>query len=137
MKIEIVQKSLGKRRQSSFWYDGQVAIIKTDHGTYSLEACGEIRVMFEENGDTYRDHRAIEEAWDRNLTDKGLNKIGEFDGWINNNWFEVVLIPHENNIGVLSSIGDVVDTYDKGIQMLKDYAEDGAYKEEIEKLRKS
>jgi len=136
MKVEIVQKSLGKKRQDSFWYDGQVAVIDTDHGTYSLEACGEIRVMFEENGDDYRDYRAVREAWDRNLTDKDLNKIGEFDGWLNNNWFEIVLIPHDDEIGVLSAIGDVADTYDEGIEMLKAYVEDEYYKEQIESITK-
>jgi len=136
MKVEITQKSLGKKRQSSFWYEGQVAFIETDHGTYSLEACGDIRVMFEEDGEDYRDHWAVEEAWDRNLKDKDLDKIGEFDGWINNNWFEVVLIPDEDNIGVISSIGDVGDTYDEGIEMLKAYAEVRHYKPEIEALRK-
>ena len=135
MKVRLLQKSLGKNRQDSFWYDGQVAVIDTDHGTYSLEACGEIRVMFEENGKDYRNGRAVEEAWDRNLTDKDLNKIGEFDGWINNNWFEVVLIPHEDNIGVLSAIGDVADTYSDGVEMLKQYAKDEVYKAELEEIK--
>jgi hypothetical protein len=92
--------------------------------------------MFEENGDDYRDGRAVEEAWDRNLTDKDLDKIGEFDGWLNNNWFEVVLIPKDDNIGVLSAIGDVADTYDEGIEMLKQYVEDEYYKEQIESITK-
>jgi len=125
MKLEILQKKIGKNRQDSFWYDGQIAVIDTDHGMYSLEACGEKRVMFEENGDDYCGYRAVEEAWNRKLTDKGLNKIDQFDGWINNNWFEVVCIKDDF---VDSAIGDVADTYDEGILMLKQYVADKTYK---------
>ena len=120
MEVITVQGSLGKDRQESFWYVGQVAIVETDHGTYSLEACGDIRVMFEENGEEYCNNRAVREALNRKLTDNDLNKINEFDGWIHNNWFEVVLIPKDGNDDVI--LGDVAYDYDDGITMLKEYA---------------
>jgi hypothetical protein len=136
MKVKIIQPSLDKKRQDSFWYDGQIAIIKTDHGVYSLEACGDIRVMFNENGNEYHGYSAVEEARNRNLTDEELNKLGQFDGWLNNNWFEVVLIPYDKNLGVISAIGDIADTYNDGIEMLKDCAKNEVYKSKLERLKK-
>jgi hypothetical protein len=118
MKVKIIQPSLGTNQQDSFWYNGQIAIIKTDHGTYSLEACGDIKVVFDDET-YYQNHNAVKEALDRNYTDENLNENVEFD---TNNWFEVVLIADDKNIGAFSTVGDIAYTYDDGIEILKECA---------------
>lgn len=125
IKVEIVQPKVDNKHCDSFWYNGQIAVVETDHGTYSLEAVGDIRVMFEVNGDWYNNSRAVDEAWDRRLTDKNLNELNDHDGWGNNNWFEVVCIKQDNS--VQDVIGDVAYDYDEAIEMLKTYVEERIY----------
>ena len=115
MKIKILQKSFGKNRQDSFWYDGQIATGKVGKATLSLETAGTIRVMFEENGELYRDTQAVKEALDRNLTDKNLKEIIVFDGWSNSNWFQI----YSDTTGIAIN-NDVASSYDEAIEMLKE-----------------
>lgn len=124
-KIKIIQPKIDKKHKDAFWYNGQIATIETDHGTYSLEAVGDIKVLFEENGDWYRDSNAVEEAFDRKLTDKDLDKLYKHDGWGNNNWFEVVCIKPNGKVEDL--MGDVSYDYDEAIEMLKTYVEEKVY----------
>jgi len=120
MKINTIQKKLSKNRQESFWYNGEVANIKKGNYIISLIATGDIRVQFEENGQIYTNNKAVKEAFKRNLTDKDLRKIGEFDGWHNNNWFEIEITYNGEYFTEANS--NIEYTYDEAIDMLKDIA---------------
>jgi hypothetical protein len=117
--------AVDKKRKDSFWYRGQVAYIYTDHGKYSLEAVGDIKVMFEPDDNWYINDNAITEALQRNLFDKDLIKLSEHDGWGNNNWFEVVFIK-DGKIDT-SGTDDVCYEYDEAMEMLKTYVEERIY----------
>lgn len=117
---------LAKNRKDSFWYSGQIAYIDTDHGRYSLEAVGDIKVMFEPDDNWYKDANAVNEALTRNLTDKDLTKLNEHDGWGNNNWFEVVFIDKQNKVDT-SGTDDVCYDYDEAIEQLKVYVKERIY----------
>ena len=124
--MNILQFSAGDNRKDSFWYRGQVAYIDTDHGRYSLEAIGDIKVMFEPDTDWYKNVNAVDEAIQRNLTDDDLNKLIEHDGWGNNNWFEVVFIAKDNKVDT-SRTDDVCYDYDEAIEQLKVYVNERVY----------
>jgi len=127
MEINVIQPKIAKNRALSFWYDGQIATVETDHGIYSLEACGDIRVSFsEEDESNYKDGRAVTRAWDLNLKDKHIINLYNTDAFSNNNWFEVVCIKPDGEVE--SAAGDVADTYDEAMEMLKTYVEEEYYK---------
>lgn len=112
-----------KNRSDSFWYDGIIAIISKEEGDYSLYATGEIRAVFNFNGESFRDSQAVEEALNRGLKDSDLNNVS----FGNNNWFEVVLTKNGKLIDCTDL--DVCYDYDEGIEMLKAYAKTRYYKQ--------
>ena len=128
MKINIIQAKIAENKQESFWYEGQIATIETDHGVYSLEACGDIRLDFGEPDDVYKNWSAVEHANDLGLTDNDLELLRDRDAFGNNNWFEVVCIRENGEVD--SCIGDVDYTYDDAIVMLETAVEDEIYKME-------
>lgn len=109
--------------EDAFWYYGE-DIAKVDFPSgrqLCVMASGEIRISFEENGTAYKNQQAVDKAIELGLTDKDLDKIGEFDGWHNNNWFVVREYDMEGNM-----IGDdlgICWNYEDAIQMLEDTAE--------------
>jgi len=88
--ITILQEPM-PRRKSSFWFRGEVATLKLGSRTVTIEAQGDIRVMFEPNGNCYNNESATDEAINRGYTDRKLNTLNNHDGWGNNNWFEMFL----------------------------------------------
>jgi hypothetical protein len=107
-RIIYYQHRIDRTHQDSFWYDGLIAKLNG----FELIAVGDIKVGFEINGEIFRDGRAVEEARNRKLTDHDLGKIDEFDGWQNNNWFEIIS-PNGD------SSSDVCYTYGDAIRLLK------------------
>jgi hypothetical protein len=125
--MKILVKALDNERKDSFWYSGQVAYIDTDHGRYSLEAVGDIRVMFKANDCWYKkDGDAVEKALELNLFDCDLRELSEHDGWGNNNWFEVVFI--KDGKTKTSGTDDVCYDYDEALEQLKICVEEEIYK---------
>jgi hypothetical protein len=109
-------EKLSEDREQSFWYHNQhIATCEFNGKTLLLEARGEIRLQFEENGTVYKNEQAVDKAMVDGLTDESLDKILEFDGWHNNNWFAIVEIDHLGNIG--DDI-DLSDTYSDGLSTL-------------------
>jgi hypothetical protein len=131
-KLIIIQKKL-KNRQDSFWYEGAIARF----GNCLLIACGDIRIN-NKKGELVYDNKERGSGFDFELeTDEDLKKIGSnYDDkyyWENNNWFEVVKgYVNENGTFIVEDclIGDVVYTYDEGIELLKQYYKEKIYKEE-------
>ena len=111
-----------EKRKESFWFDGEVAVL----GKYILVAAGDIQVKFAKDDDWYKGDSAVFEAYVRRLTDEHLvEPMVKFE---NNNWFEVVGESGE------CGIGDVVYTFDEGIEMLCDYYREdslGEYEMEV------
>ena len=98
-KVEIIIPKVSCHRKDSFWYkgDGQIATVTHKGRTLSIEPRGEIRVCFTENGDCFRNEDAVSEASRRGLGDKRMGKLGEHDGWLNNNWFVIIELDKEGN----------------------------------------
>lgn len=90
IKIKILQKP-EPNRQSSFWFNSTVATLQLGNRIVSIEPQGEIRVKLKKNYYWEENENAREQAISLNLTDKNLDKISEWDGWGNNNWFEFYL----------------------------------------------
>lgn len=116
--IKIVQKKLSKNRVDSFWYDGLIAYEDTDHGRYCVVAVGEIKVMFEPDGDWHKNSQAVDKALEMKLTDRHLNKLNEHDGWGNNNWFEILFEDLNGNVSGLD-VDSVSYEYDEAIESLR------------------
>lgn len=109
--VEIIQKKL-RKRHDAFWYDGLIAVC----GRYKLMVCGEIKVSYRGSSGWTCDYNAVGEAFRRKLTDKTLyNGVSGIEDTDMNNWFEIVGKSGE------SALGDVVYTYDEGIELLKTY----------------
>ena len=131
MNVIITQEKLAENRIESFWYDGQIAIVETERFTYALIAAGDKSVYFEEEGDNYRGHKAVEEASYRELNDDDIKVLFDNDMFGNNNWFEIVGYDKNDNNNVLSVDCDVAYEYDEGIEMLKSYVEGEIYEKEL------
>ena len=100
-KLTTFINKISEEKKDSFWYDGIIAIYHLNDDTerkIEVRATGEIRVTFEPDGVTYKNHKAVEEAEYLNLTDEDLNKLNEHDGWGNNNWFEGILLDKNNKV---------------------------------------
>ena len=122
-----VQK-LSEDRQDSFWYNGDVAYVNLLSGNkLYLEATGEIRLAFEEDGIFYKGIQAVEMARDKGLNDEGLNELGIQDLFGNNNWFVVIKVNAEGD--VISDDLTVVHSYDEGIKQLLELAHEEHNKE--------
>ena len=124
--MKILTKCIDKNRKDSFWYSGQVAYIDTDHGRYSLEAIGDIKVMFEPDSDWHKGSNAVVEALDRKLYDADLINLSSHDGWGNNNWFEIVFINKKGNVDT-GGTDDVCYDYDEALDMLEIYVQEKIY----------
>ena len=85
----IIYQPKRENRVESFWYGRSVATLEKDGRTLTIDAIGDIRVNFEENGICYKDRGAVEEAEHRGYTDHDIN--GEDVYWHFNNWFELYL----------------------------------------------
>lgn len=107
MEMQILQSKISNERRDSFWYEGEIAIL----GNCVLVATGDIRVEFSNDGAMYKNREAVDEARERNYTDKDINKL-EFS---NNNWFEVISINGD------CAECDVVYDYDEAIELLEQY----------------
>lgn len=120
--IEILKKKISKKKTNSFWYFGDdIACIGLLSGNkLYAESRGEIRVQFKRNGEHFKNEQAVEEAYRRRLTDTGLAKIGEFDGWHNNNWFAVVKVDINGN--VISDDLAIAHEYREIIRLLEECA---------------
>lgn len=101
-KMKIYQKPF-EDCQDSFFYEGLIA----ENGKFRLLAVGDIRVAFPDEDFYRKDSQALDEALDRNYTDKDLINL-EFE---NNNWFEIV--------GEENDFGDIYDTYDEALKALE------------------
>lgn len=100
MKTKILTTKLSDDKIDSFWYrDCEIAEIEHKDRKFIIEARGEIRLQFEEDGTIYKNEQAVDEAIDRGLNDNSLSIIGLFDGWHNNNWFSICEIDNNGNIG--------------------------------------
>lgn len=123
-KIEILTPKK-ENREDSFWYrDDSIAMAQFPNGKkLYADACGEIRIRFEEDGQVYRNHKAVERAEELNLTDENLEKIGiEFDGIGDNNWFAIREVNQDGELtGEDLAIGG---DYDETITLLKTVAEE-------------
>jgi hypothetical protein len=124
--MKIVTKCIDENRKDSFWYSGQVAYIDTDHGKYSLEAIGDIKVMFEPDSDWYKGSNAVVEALNRKLYDEDLIKLSSHDGWGNNNWFEIIFTDTKGNTN-MNKIDDVMYEYDEALEVLKTFVQERIY----------
>ena len=118
MKIE--QEKI-KGCQDSLFYDGKIASI----GKYVLIASGDIEIRKEKNGDLVfgRGTRCVDGFMpekDEDLSPKNFEKLGYY--WEHNNWFEVI----DGKTGECI-LGDVVLTYDEGIELLKRYHKEKIY----------
>lgn len=102
MKTEIIKKKISDKHEQSYWYDGQIAT----KGKYHLYACGEVRL----NCDC------------KPQDDKDLEKCYENDHFSLNNWFEVIGDEPDDYM-----LGDVVGTYDEGLELLDYYVEEDIY----------
>jgi len=111
-------------RIDSFWYRGdRIATIDFPNGkSISAEACGEIRVLFEEDGTWLKGIQAVEHAIDNNLTDVDLDKLNEHDGWGMNNWFAIQ--EFDINGECISDDLGICHDYDEAITLLKAVAEE-------------
>lgn len=79
------------KRMNSFWFHNSDIVTVEYKGRVVTAVCnGELSVTFKENDDTnYKGHYAVEEAIERDYTDKDINKISEHDGFNDNNWIEI------------------------------------------------
>ena len=114
-----------ENREDSFWYrDDSIARVQFPNGKkLYVDCCGEIRVQFEIDGESYRNHKAIERAEELNFTDEDLDRIGiEFDAFGNNNWFAI----REVNIKgeCISDDLGIGGNYDEAIAILESVAEE-------------
>ena len=119
VKIYISPKSPHKK--GSFWFcgNGAIACVNIKDRAFFVEATGEIRVMFKQDGETFKNEMAVKEAESLGLGDKGLNKLSNHDGWINNNWFDVY---EEMKDDTTNYFDDVAYDYDEALEMLVDIA---------------
>ena len=90
--IKILQEP-EPNRINSFWFDGETILLTLGNRNVSVQAIGDIRVKLTKKKDEYweKGDRARDRAIDLNYTDKHLNKLNNWDGWGNNNWFELYL----------------------------------------------
>lgn len=131
-KINILQKSLGKRRQDSLWYGGRVAEIEYKGYVFIIGAYGDViatlldKDMYTEIAyvrDKQNLGRFLEKMGQYIKTDKQLEKL-ESEGRLvleNNNWFEVLID------------GPDGESYDLG-WVTNDYSYAGAIQEVLDEM---
>lgn len=116
-ELNILIPRIDDQHQDSFWYDGLIATA----GKYELVAAGDIRIYLEdENGEYIGMHDGYKsrDGFVEPKNDKDLEQMyGNENGYRMdmNNWFEVV---DENG----DCLGDICDSYDDGINWLKEVA---------------
>ena len=130
-KINIIQKKISEKHNSSFWYDGRIAEFTKPNGTeLCLIACGEIRIHNKEGNLVY-DCKERDEGIKGGLNnDDDLKKIGnDYNDkyfWENNNWFEVIFKQKGSDV-FDSVLCDVAHEYDEALSLLNSYIEDEDY----------
>ena len=134
IKVEYIVAPM-PNRDSSFWYNGDVAEItythpNGDHRKLILVATGEKRVVFEGSDESYRDDSAVEAAITLELIDDDLQNVadgGKVVAWISSNWFEFYYSSDkwegERDISVMDGM-DVMGTYSEGIELAEDLIAD-------------
>lgn len=95
METEIFAQLLSPDKQESFWYDGQVAVVKKDGRVFSIEATGLTRIYIDEKGKGEFEYLprldnedAVKKAHDLGLVDDDLHDTDKIL-WENNNWFAI------------------------------------------------
>ena len=127
---EILTEKISEDRNDSFWYRGkEIARIQFPNGTkLYAEAQGEIRIQFEEGGVHWKGAKAVEEAFDRGLTDNDLDELANNDLMDMNNWFVIIKVDINGEV-----VGDdlaIGDDYDHAIELLIECAkEENPYRE--------
>ena len=112
IKTTIIQKPQ-PRRKDSFWFDGQVATVSNGSKTISIEAQGEISVMFNPDEGFYKGRNARAAALLAGYTDRKLNNLYRHDGWGNNNWFAFYWVENDEYLTPTSV------NYDDAIKIAK------------------
>jgi hypothetical protein len=118
LTVSIVQPKLANNKIDSFWYDNDIAYVNLLSGNkiYAV-AEGEIRVNFEVDSEqTFRNDEARQEATRRAYNDGNLDKIGNHDGFGNNNWFNLVKVNADGEV-INDDLG-VYGDYDEVLKQL-------------------
>jgi len=129
VSIKIYQKA-DKNHQDSFWYDGDIALLKYKNREILVVAAGDIRI-YNKAGELVYDVKPRNSGFPFKLEqDKDLKKIGNnYDDdfhWENNNWFE--LFYKETDWSNWESIlGDVFYEYNEVIKQAKESVKDDAW----------
>lgn len=129
--IEYHQKKM-KNKQSSFWYDGDIATLKYKGRQVSIVVSGEIRIC-KKGGELVHDGYKERGSGIKLNNDKDLKKIGNnyTDNyyWENNNWFEIFYVYDKCNNVVYEDciMGDVAYTYKEAIALAKHYLKDDEF----------
>lgn len=128
IKLEIVVPA-EKGRYNSFWFHGDVAILTKGSRQISIDAMGEIGILFlnsNYNNNHYNDS-AVEIARELRYTDKDIYNDKKV-AWLDNNWFEFYLqyVPtkeeREKDLSNVVKYKDYVDTWLRLKKMtLKEY----------------
>lgn len=110
-------------KQESFWYDGQVAIVRHNGRAFSVEATGEKRIYIDKKGEGDFDDRPRYDGVD--AVDK-CRKLGFSDEDVNdqdkvyfdlNNWFAIREL--DDNGDVMTNDEGICHTYDEAIELAK------------------
>jgi hypothetical protein len=130
--FETITEKIADNKNDSFWYRGKdIARVQFPNGKkLYAEAQGDIAIYFEEDGDKFKNQNAVDKAIELGLTDEDLDKLNDHDGWINNNWFCIIMV--DINGDVCSDDLAIGDDYDHAIELLKQVAD-----EEFEKMYKT
>lgn len=103
MKVDtIIAAKSGK--VNSFWFDGQVAIVSDGSKSISIEAVGAKRVTFNDGEDQFEGQEAVNEAIDRNYSDKKISNVTGEDGFSESNWFQFYDMDKDEVIEDITSI---------------------------------
>lgn len=118
--MKILQSRIDDKHLDSLWYDGLIA--ETEH--YQLIATGDIRInRLDENGQYVGMYDGkSRDSFGEIEDDEDISRIFNSDEYYvdMNNWFEIVCKSDPDEIG------EVYDTYDDGIEMLKELEQENA-----------
>lgn len=111
--MKIVQPKISGKHNDSIWYDGLIA--ETEH--YQLFASGDVRINRIGADGSYKgmyDGKARDDFWEIENDDDLARIYDNTECYVDmNNWFEIV---EKDN----DELGEVYDSYDDGIKILKD-----------------
>lgn len=123
-----------KNHQDSFWYDGDIALLKYKSREVLVVAAGDIRIH-NKRGELVYDCKPRNSGFPFKLEqDKDLYKIGNnYDDdfyWENNNWFEL-FYKNKGDSNWNDILGDVYFAYGVVIKAAKDAIKDDKWWNEI------